>query len=101
MVLKPLNDLILLKPDPFTDYNEHKGYKHIILPDQFRHGPEDRNFTGKVLGVGSSCKVKLKKGDKVAWGKWAGAKFTFNRQDYYLVREYDLLGLFERNGSDT
>ena len=95
MVLKPLNDFVLLKADPFEDYNVYKGYQKVVIPDQFKHGPEDRNFTGTVLGTGENCELSVKKGDKVAWGKWAGAKFTVDRKDYYIVRESDLLGVFE------
>lgn len=94
--LYPLNDCLLLEADPFENYDQYKGYKNIVLPDQYAHGPEDRNFTGIVMEAGPKVTI-VKKGQRVAWGKFAGSKFQFLQKTYWILREYDLLGVFDES----
>lgn len=91
-MLKPLNDCVLIEPDEFEAYHKYKGLEKIVVPDRYEHGPEDRNFSGTVLDCGEKCSQQVKKGDQVIWGKWTGAKFVYKQRNYYIVRDYDLLG---------
>ena len=91
--LRPLGDCVLIEEEPFVPYNEHIGLKHIIIPDQFQHGPKDRTPWGKVVSVGPACNGAIHKGDRVCWGKWAGARFDQGKKVLVLVREYDILGI--------
>lgn len=89
--LKPLADCVLIEEEPFESYDKHIGLKLVVVPDQYAHGPKDRNHWGKVIAIGPECKKWVKKGARVAWGKWAGARFPNGKKTLVLVREMDLL----------
>lgn len=93
--LSPLNDSVLIKPDPPPDYSTFKGYTHIIVPDKYEHGPEDRPVWGIVMAKGPSCKdVTVEVGSHVVFGKWAGARIKqYLSHELILVRESDLLAI--------
>jgi len=49
---------------------------------------------GEVLAIGPECEF-TKVGDKVIWGRYVGAKIERNGEEYYLLREKDLIGIIE------
>ena len=95
--MKPLNDCVLIEEEPFESYDKHVGLKHIIVPEKFEHGPKDRTPWGKVLALGDSCRKIVKKGNRVCWGKWAGARFEQGKKVIVLVREDDLLAVDDKS----
>lgn len=92
-ILTPLNDCLLVEVDPVETYDQHLGLNKIILPEKFKYGPIDPPRRGKILSLGKECSGKVKKGDKVVFGKWAGAEFMRKGKKIALVREYDLLAV--------
>lgn len=90
---KPLNDCVLIDPEPVPDYVEAKGYTHIVVPDAYKHGPQDPPVWGKVLSMGSGCTAVIHVGDRVVFGKWSYAKVPYHNHLYFMVREQDLLGV--------
>lgn len=92
MNLAALNDTVLLDPEPAMKYDEYKDLKHIVLPEKFEHGPIDPPRWGKVVAKGETCcNPKVHVGDRILFGKFAGAKIHYDRHDYFAVREDDLL----------
>lgn len=92
--LKPLNDFVLIEEEPPVTYDQYKGYIHLVLPDKFSHGPEDRQVIGKVLEKGELCRDGMVSiGDRVVIGKWDGARFPREGHTYMLVKEDSLLAV--------
>ena len=63
----------------------------IYIPDAAKEKPQK----GKVEAVGSDVKT-LKVGDEVLFDKYAGTKINFDGTDYLIVKEEDILGVFEK-----
>lgn len=94
--LRPLNDLILVEPEPPPAYNQYKQFTHIVVPDKFEHGPEDRPVWGKILSIGKLCKANnLEVGDRIVFGKYAGARVQHDNKQIILVREEEILAIDE------
>jgi len=81
---------VLVEEEVFVPYNEYLGLKKIIVPDQFSHGPKDRNPWGKVLSVGKRC-TEIKPRERVTWGKWTGQRYEYGKKTLVLVLEQDIL----------
>ena len=94
MTLRPTNDFVLLEEEPYVPYNEYKGYSHIVIPDKFQHGPEDRAILGIVLAKGNTCHNQaIEVGDRIAIGKWDGARFPRDGKTLILVKEDNVLAV--------
>ena len=96
--LAPVNDCVLIDPEPPPEYHVYKGYFEragLVVPDQYSHGPEDRPVWGHVVAVGPQVTVGkvLQEGDRVVFGKYAGARIKHQEKDYLLVRDYDILAV--------
>mgnify|MGYP001603501359 FL=1 len=94
VTLQPINDFVLVVEDAYVPYHEYKQFSHIIVPEKFEHGPEDRPVTGVVAGKGRACRnPEVTVGCRVLLGKWAGARVTFGEQAYVLMKEEDILAV--------
>lgn len=96
MNLKPLNDFLLLEEEPAPPYHMYRQFTHIVVPDAFQHGPEDRQVWGTVLAKGAACKnARVKVGSRILLGKWSGARLKYADKPYLLVKEEDVLAVDE------
>lgn len=50
---------------------------------------------GTVLAVGPDAR-ETKVGDKICFGEFVGQEFTFDKHDYLVMREADILGVVEQ-----
>lgn len=91
----PLNDCVLIDPEPEEDYAAFKGLTKVIVPDAFKHGPEDRPKWGKVISKGRLCRDdEVRVGARVLYAKYGWAKLNYAPDKFYAVaREYDLLAI--------
>lgn len=95
MKIRPLQDRLVVK----RTQEEEKTKGGIIIPDTAKEKP----LEGVVLAVGSGKSVKggkvvpldVKEGDKVLFGKYSGTEVKIDGQDLVLLREEDVLGVFE------
>jgi chaperonin GroES len=53
---------------------------------------------GKRLENGSVQPLELKEGDRILFGKYSGAEVKIAEQDYLILREDEVIGVFTRNG---
>lgn len=90
MDISPLHDRVLIKPIE----EEESQHGTIIVPDM----GQERPTTGEVISVGEGVsefgtfiKVTLKVGDKVIVPKIGTVKFSHKGEEYYLIRERDIL----------
>lgn len=95
--LRPLSDRIAVRR---LARNE-KTPGGIIIPetasdvDQAWHGEVMAVGPGAVLASGARQEPRVKTGDKVLCGKYAGQELTIDGQKIVMLREDDILGVVE------
>ena len=95
MNIRPLGDRVLI--EPIEEKEQTVG--GIIIPDSAKEKP----MQGKVIAVGKKLDkdgkeiaFDVKKGDTVLLPKYGGTEVKIGDQKLQLVREEDLLGVFEK-----
>lgn len=96
MNFRPLYDKVLVE----RLESEEKTAGGIIIPDTAKEKP----IKGCVIAVGSGnrsektgelIKLEVKPGDKVLFGKWSGTEIKIDGKDYLVMKESDIMGIFE------
>lgn len=95
MNFEPLYDRVLVE----RLESEEKTAGGIIIPDTAKEKPME----GKVIAVGQGTRsekgdivaLQVKPGDKVLFGKWSGNEIKLNGKDYLVMKESDIMGIFE------
>lgn len=89
MKLKPLGNRVVV--EPFTEEETTKS--GIILPDTI---DKEKKAEGKIVAIGAGEKIqalKLKDGDRVLFGKYAGEEVTVDKVDYKILSDEDVLAV--------
>lgn len=63
----------------------------IIIPD---NASKEKPSTGKIVEVGTECDG-VKKGDIVAFAKYAGSEITLDDKKYLILNFEDVLGIIK------
>jgi chaperonin GroES len=90
--MKPLHDLLLIKPCASDEVTEGGLY----IPESAR----ERSNKGEVIEVGIGTKlrpVEAKKGDIIIHIKGAGEEYVINGEKHYLIRQADVLSYVTNN----
>lgn len=95
IAFKPLFDKVLVE----RIEAESKTAGGLIIPDTAKEKP----MQGKVIAVGDGARsecgqvipMTVKPGDTVLFGKWAGNEVKINEKDYLVIKESDIIGIFE------
>ncbi len=88
--IKPLADRVVIE----AQAAETVTAGGIIIPDTAQEKPQK----GKVMAVGTGTKdeeMKLKVGDMVLYGKYAGTEITLDKDKYLIMRQSDVLAIIE------
>ena len=88
--LKVLNDLYLVETDPPAKYEGN-----LEIPDAYKAFYENLPETGVIVSRGNTTKYQLELGVKVRFGKHCGQRFKHRDKHLQLIREYDILGVYE------
>ncbi len=96
MQVRPLHDRVLVKR--FNEEEKSKG--GIIIPDTAKEKP----VQGEVVAVGQGRTTEdgkirpldVKKGDRVLFGKYAGTEIKIEGDEFLMMREEDILGIFSK-----
>ncbi|MDX2164208.1 MAG: co-chaperone GroES [Gammaproteobacteria bacterium] len=95
MNLRPLHDRVIVK----RLEEERVSQGGIIIPDTAAEKPMKGEIiavgTGKLLENGEIRKLDIKKGDKILFGKYSGTEVKVNGQDVLVMREDDIMAVFE------
>jgi len=92
--IRPLHDRVIVKR--IEDEEKTKG--GIIIPDTAKEKPQE----GRIVAVGRGKRddgkvvpLDVKAGDKILFGKYAGAEITLAGEEHLILREEDILGIIE------
>jgi chaperonin GroES len=88
MKLQPIGDRILLK----VEAAETKTAGGLIIPDT----AQEKTQIGKVVAVGDDKDViKVKKGDRVMYDKYAGTSVKIDGDDHLVLKMQDIIAVVE------
>lgn len=94
MKIKPLGDRVVIK----MLESEEKTEGGIVLPDSAKEKPQ----VAKVVAVGpggtvegKEVKMEVKVGDKVLISKYAGTEVKFDKEEYTILKQSDVLAVVD------
>ncbi len=94
MNIRPLHDRVLVKR---IEESESK-VGGIIIPDTAKEKPQQGEVigvgNGKMLESGERVPLDVKPGDRILFGKYSGSEIKIEGQEYLIVREDEILGVF-------
>ena len=94
MKIRPLHDRMLVKG--VEEQDARRG--GIIIPDTAKERPQEGEViavgNGKVTDEGKKIALDVKAGDRVLFGKYSGSEVKLDDQEYLIMREDDILGVF-------
>ena len=98
MQVRPLHDRVLVKR-----FNEEECSKGgIIIPDTAKEKPIQGEIVavgqGRVNEEGKLRPLDVKKGDRILFAKFAGTEVKIEGDDFLMMREEDVLGVFDKSG---
>jgi chaperonin GroES len=99
MKFRPLHDRVVVRRIDA----ETKSVGGVIIPDTAQEKPQK----GEVLAVGPGARdeqgnrvaIDVVVGDIVLFGKWSGSEVRIDGQDLVIMKESDLIGVLETEGS--
>lgn len=93
--IRPLGDKVIVK----RVEAEEKTAGGILLPDTAKEKPKRGIVlavgTGRLLDDGTRSEMQLKKNDEVVFTSYAGTEIKVNGEDYIIMEESDILGVFD------
>ncbi len=94
MNLRPTSDMIVVKVE-----KKEETTGGIVIPDiakkKPRRGVVMACGPGKINRFGVRLPITVKKGDTVLFSQLAGHEFSFDRVNYNIMREDDVLAIEE------
>jgi chaperonin GroES len=95
MKIRPLQDRILVKR---VD-EEEKTTGGIIIPDSAKEKPQEGIVAavgpGKTLENGNIAEPGVTKGDRILFSKYAGTDVNVDGDEHIIIREDDVLAIYE------
>jgi chaperonin GroES len=96
MNIRPLHDRVLVKR---IEESESK-VGNIIIPDTAKEKPQQGEVigigNGKMLDSGERVPLDVKPGDRILFGKYSGSEIKIEGEEYLIVREDEILGVFSK-----
>src|SRR5437660_12520439 len=92
--IRPLHDRVIVRR--IEEGEQVRG--GIIIPDTAKEKPQEGEVVavgeGKYRDDGSRQPLDVKAGDRVLFGKYSGSEVKLDDQEYLIMREDDILGVF-------
>src|SRR5205809_2799080 len=92
--IRPLHDRVIIKR--LDEEEQIRG--GIIIPDTAKEKPQQGEVIavgeGKFREDGTRQALDVKAGDRVLFGKYGGSEAKIDEQDYLIMREEEILGVF-------
>lgn len=93
-MIRPLHDRVIIKR--LDEQEQMRG--GIIIPDTAREKPQQGEVLaageGKVRDDGTRQPLDVKAGDRVLFGKYSGSEVKIDDEEYLIMREDEILGVF-------
>ncbi len=86
--IRPIGKNVLVKPEK-ADKKTQMG---IYLPDS---ASEEKPQQGKVIAIGESEKIMVKKGQKVIFKRYSGSELKVEGEEYLIVQAEDIIAVVE------
>ena len=95
MDIKPLHDRLIVRR---LEEGEQK-VGGIIIPDTAKEKPQQGSVlavgTGKVSDDGKRVPLDVRVGDRILFGKYAGQEIKLDGEEYFIMKEDDVLAVIE------
>jgi chaperonin GroES len=92
--VRPLHDRILVR----RMAEEEKTAGGLFIPDTAKEKPQRGEIVatgkGRVTEDGKILPLEVKSGDTILFGKYSGTELKLNGEEYLMMREEDILGVF-------
>ncbi len=92
--VRPLHDRILVR----RMAEEEKTAGGLFIPDTAKEKPQKGEIIatgkGRVGEDGRVFPLEVKSGDKILFNKYAGTELKLEGHEYLMMREEDILGVF-------
>ena len=92
--IRPLHDRLLVR----RMKEEEKTAGGIIIPDTAKEKPQRGEVVatgnGRVTDDGKTRPMEVKAGDKVLFSKYAGTDLKLGADEFLMITESDVLGIF-------
>ncbi|MFO0575279.1 MAG: co-chaperone GroES [Polyangia bacterium] len=96
MTIRPLHDRVLLK----RQSEEERTAGGLYIPDSAKERANRATVVaagkGRTLEDGTVVPLKVKAGDTVLFGKYAGTDIKLDGEEHLIVREDDILAVVEQ-----
>lgn len=99
MILRPLFDRVVLKDIQKTN----KTKSGIFIPESVGDEPK----YAKVIAIGdgdcfdgNKSEMAVKVNDKVLYNKYGATQFKIDDEEYVILRQSDILGVFEGDSNN-
>ena len=101
MKIRPLHDRLIVHR--LEEGEQHVG--GIIIPDTAKEKPQQGTVmsvgNGNVNDDGKRVPLDVKAGDRILFGKYAGQEITLDGQEYFIMKEDDVLAVIEGHTKKT
>ncbi len=84
--IAPLGENVLVRPEK----SGKKTETGIYLPES---ASEEQPQEGRVIAVGDSKDIKVKKGQKVIFRKYSGTEVEISGEQYIIIKNEDILAV--------
>jgi chaperonin GroES len=84
--IRPLGENVLIKPEK-ADKKTDSG---IYLPE---NASEEKPQQGRVIEIGESKEIKVKKNQKVIFNRYSGTEVKVDGEEYLIVKNEDVLAV--------
>ena len=95
MTVRPLHDRILVQR--IDEGQQRVG--GIIIPDTAKEKPQQGTViaggNGKVNDDGKRVPLDVNAGDRILFGKYAGQEIKLDGEEYFILKEDDVLAVIE------
>jgi chaperonin GroES len=95
MNVRPLHDQIIVHR--LTEGEQRIG--GIIIPDSAKEKPQQGTViaagNGRSKDGGRRVPLDVKAGDRILFGKYSGQEIRLDGQDYFIMKEDDVLAVIE------
>ena len=93
--IRPLHDRVLIQ----RIEEDHQARRGIIIPDTAKEKPQQGKVIatgdGKINEDGTRRPLDVKPDDQVLFGKYSGSEVKIDDQEFLIMREDEILGVFE------